>query len=262
LRPLAEQLFAAAAAQPGPFAAKALVRAAQLRLDSNGEGQGAIEYLERLRALPGVPPDLAARADELEQRARGVMERAQAGPAGFSGRAIELEEEPAPPAETAEATTGSAIPAESVELAPAELSRSGAQVVECQLGGMTRESLSLVMEGGRQEKVSIANLLAVAVGVASERVAPPAPPRNILYTDLVTSWGSPAQPAQVLRLKSSTLRLNNLYPGMKSSEAYGLFLSHLLNESGATALPDAAALRRGEYPRFPDVESFTRAVYG
>src|SRR6185295_2457648 len=96
LRPLAEQLFAAAAAQPGPFAAKALVRAAQLRLDSNGEIAVAVEYLKRFRAMANVPPDLAARAEELEQRVHDVLERDQGGGGRFSGRAIELEDEPEP----------------------------------------------------------------------------------------------------------------------------------------------------------------------
>jgi hypothetical protein len=261
LRPMAEKLFAAAAAQPGPFAAKALVRAAQLRLDSNGEVGGALEYLERFRAMAGVPPDLAARADELEERARDIVERDQGGPGRFSGRAIELEGEPEPAAPEA---PEAADPFDAPEEAPAqaEPSRSGAKVMECQLGGMTRDALSLVLEGGRPAQVPLAKLLAVAVGVATEPAPPPAPPRNILYTDLVTSWGGPAQPAQVLRLKSSTLRLNNFYPGMKPAEAYGLFLSHLLDQSGAAGLPDAAALKRGEYPRFPNVEAFTRALYG
>jgi hypothetical protein len=149
--------------------------------------------------------------------------------------------------------------------APAPLdepSRNGAKVVECRLGSMSRDGLSLLLEGGGEARVSLAKLLAVAVGVATEPAPPNAPPRNILYTDLVTSWGGPAQPAQVLRLKSSTLRLTTFYPGMKPQEAYGHFLEHLLNASGAAALPDAAALRRGEYPRFPDVETFTRSVYG
>jgi len=245
LRPLAERLFAAAAVEPGPVAAKALMRAAQARLDANGEVRGALEYLERLRALSGVAPEILARAAELEQRAQDVVARERGLQAGLAdARAIDLEEPP---------------PAPSVAPEP---QRSGARVTECQLGGMTAEMLSLVLEGGRQTKLSLASLLAVGVGVAAEPAPPPAPPRNILYTDLVTSWGGPAQPAQVLRLKSSTLRLHNLYPGMKPHEAFGLFLAHLLDRSGAVGLPDAAALRRGEYPRYPDVESFTRALYG
>ncbi|HVE84383.1 MAG TPA: hypothetical protein VND93_16120, partial [Myxococcales bacterium] len=141
--------------------------------------------------------------------------------------------------------------------------RSGqVRVTEVQLGGMTRDALSLRAEGGQRVEVPMAKLLAVAVGVAMEPSAPPAPPKQILYTDLVTSWGGPAEPARVLRLKSSTLRLQNLYPGMPPAEAYGHFLRHLLDQSGAAALPDAAALRDGKYPRYPDLESLHRALYG
>ncbi|HYV45361.1 MAG TPA: rhomboid family intramembrane serine protease [Myxococcaceae bacterium] len=258
LRTLAEQLFAAAGRAPGPFAAKALLRAAQARLDANGEARGAVEYLQRLRALPGVQPDLLARVDQVEQRAQALIERERGMDPRYQGRGMEMDA-PAPAHAEPEAQV---IEAEAVARPAAEPSRNGANVVECQLGGLTRDVLSLVMDGGEKAQVSLANLLAVAVGVATEPVTPNAPPRNILYTDLVTSWGGPSQPAQVLRLKSSTLKLNNFYPGMKPQEAYGHFLLHLLDSSGATALPDAAALRRGEYPRFPDVETFTRALYG
>ena len=258
LRPLAERLFAAAGSAPGPFAAKALLRAAQARLDAHGEARGAVEYLQRLRALPGVQADLLARADQVEQRAQALVERERGFDPRFQGgRGLDLAA-PAPAPEP----EAPVMEAEPVARAPAEPSRLGAKVMECQLGGMTRDALSLVLDGGGNERVALANLLAVAVCVAAEPSLPNSPPRNILYTDLVTSWGGPAQPAQVLRLKSSTLRLNNFYPGMKPQEAYGHFLLHLLDSSGATALPDAAALRRGEYPRFPDVETFTRTLYG
>ncbi len=254
LRPLAEQLFAAAARQPGPFSAKALLRAAQARLDAGGEAPGALEYLEKLRAISGVEPDLLARAGELEQRVQELVAREREVSPRFNGGGLELEDEPSPSPEPE--------PEPLEPPPPAELARSGARVVEAQLGGMTRDVLSLVLEGGRPAQVSISKLLAVAVGVAGVPSPPPAPPKYVLYTDLVTSWGGPEQPAQVLRLKSSTLRLHNLYPGMKPQEAFGHFLAHLLDQSGATGLPDAAALRRGEYPRYPDVESFTRALYG
>lgn len=259
LRPLAEQLFAAAGRAPGPFAAKALLRAAQARLDAQGEARGALEYLQRIRALPGVQADLMARVDEVEQRAQAVVEREKGFDPRFQGRGMDLAEAAPAPAPEPEAPV---VEAEASARAPAEPSRNGAKVVECLLGGMTRDALSLVIEGGGRTQLSLANLLAVAVGVAGEPSPPNSPPRNILYTDLVTSWGGPSQPAQVLRLKSSTLRLNNIYPGMKPGEAFGLFLSQLLDSSGATALPDAEALRRGEYPRFPDVETFTRTLYG
>jgi hypothetical protein len=207
-----------------------------------------------------VEPDLLARAGELEQRAKELVAREREVSPRFNGGGLELEDEPAgSPAFDA----GPEPEPEPLEPPPpAELARSGARVVEAQLGGMTRDVLSLVLEGGRPAQVSISKLLAVAVGVAGEPSPPPAPPKFVLYTDLVTSWGGPAQPAQVLRLKSSTLRLHNIYPGMKPQEAFGHFLAHLLDQSGAAGLPDAAALRRGEYPRYPDVESFTRALYG
>jgi len=260
LRPLAEQLFAAAGRAPGPFAAKALLRAAQARLDARGEARGAVEYLQKLRALPGVQPDLLARVGEVEQRAQALIERERGMDPRYQGGGAGLEL--SSPATAQVQPEAQAIEAEAVARAPAKPSRNGAKVVECRLGGMTRDELSLLLEGGGKEQVSLGKLLAVAVGVATEPAPPDAPPRTILYTDLVTSWGGPSEPALVLRLKSSTLKLNNFYPGMKPQEAYGHFLLHLLDSSGATALPDAAALRRGEYPRFPDVETFTRALYG
>lgn len=256
LRPLAERLFAAAAREPS-FAARALVQAAQARLDSGGEARDALEYLDKLRTAPGFTAELRARADELRKRAQEIVDREKEISPRFS-RAIALDDEPPTPPEASEPA---GVPEDDpfVEEAP----RSGpVRVMECALGGMTRDNLSLTLEGGKQTNLSIESLVAVAVGVAPEPAPPPSPPRNILYTDLVTSWGGGAKPAQVFRLKSSTLRLQNLYPGMKAQEAYALFLQHLLDQSGATALPDAAALRSGQYPRYPDVEALNRAMYG
>ncbi|HVE81976.1 MAG TPA: rhomboid family intramembrane serine protease, partial [Myxococcales bacterium] len=209
LRPVAEQIFAAAAREPGPFAAKALVRAAQARLEGSHDARGALQYLEQVKAIPAVAPDLQARAAELEQRARADIDREKEVSPRFS-RAISLTDEPEPAPEPAAPAEPEPEPAAPEAGAP----RSGqVRVTEVQLGGMTRDALSLVLDGGGNERVALANLLAVAVCVAAEPSLPNSPPRNILYTDLVTSWGGPSQPAQVMRLRSSTLRLNNFYPG-------------------------------------------------
>jgi hypothetical protein len=39
-------------------------------------------------------------------------------------------------------------------------------------------------------------------------------------------------------------------------------LRNILQLSEATVLPDAAALRRAEYPRYADADAMTRALYG
>jgi len=276
LRPLAERLFAACAREPGPYAAKALVRAAQVRLDSGGETKGAREYLERFRAAPDVPADLKARASELEARIQELLDREKEISPRFAGKGIALESEPpprqvqqpqdspvAPSMPMRAAPDASAAPEAGQQVKAPEPSGSGlAQVMECSLGGMTRDALALVLEGGRQMDLSFTDMVAVAVGVVPEPAPPPAPPRNVLYTDLVIAWGGPGRPARVIRLRSSTLNLHSLYPGMPPADAYEVFLQHVLDQSGATALPDASALRRGEYPQYPDKESFIRAIHG
>jgi hypothetical protein len=133
---------------------------------------------------------------------------------------------------------------------------SQARIVDCQLSGLSREALSLRLADGSQTQVPFTKLLAVAASVVSQ------PGRNVLFTDLVVSWGGRGAPALVLRLPSWALGLQNLYPSTPPQEAYGLLLEQLLDRSGATALPDQAALRRGQYPRYPDVSALNEALYG
>jgi hypothetical protein len=78
----------------------------------------------------------------------------------------------------------------------------------------------------------------------------------------VTSWGEGGKGPTVVRLKSSGLGLDQLFPGVPSREAYGRFLEHVLRCSGASVLSDKAALDSGQYPRFSDAKAMEKALYG
>lgn len=260
LLPIAEQCFVASAERGGPLAPKAWLRAAQLRLDSHGPAQGALDSLERLRRLPGLTQEIQSRADELERRAREVLAREQGHPSYAGRAAIELDEEPA--------AVPAAAPSEFPELPPVpsavapEAGSAEVRIVDCQLTQLTREGVSLQLQDGSRTQVPFAKLLAVAAAVAPLPAPGGGEARNVLFTDLVISWGGRGTPAVVLRLPSWALGLQNLYPATPPQEAYGLLLAQLLDRSGATALPDHNALRRGEYPRYGDVAALNEAFYG
>jgi hypothetical protein len=240
---------------PGLAGAKALLRAAEIRLDAFGSADGVLEYLARARAVPGLPPELLERVDALEKRTsdprltRSAKLLAQQ-PAGGEAP-VEAPAAPEPPVDPL--AEWGAVPAR--DAAP--------RILACRLAGMSPDGLELVSQTGRRNRVDFARLVAVAAALAPDPAAVPgSPPRHLLFTDLVLSWGEAGQGPSVLRVPNTGLNLQQMYPGMAPREAYATFLENLLNRSGATPLPSQDTLKKGAFPRFDNVKALDAALYG
>ncbi|HLL56233.1 MAG TPA: rhomboid family intramembrane serine protease [Myxococcaceae bacterium] len=242
VRPRALPFYLAAGAAGGALGAKALLRAAQLRLDSLDQPQPleARAHVARALAFNDVPEELRAQLSEVATRAEGLV---TARPRG-SLEALEAEN------------------AEALAAHQASLAAQGPRVIPCQLLAMGTGALTLRSEAGNETQVSFGKILGVAVGTAPAPAPEGTPPRRLLLTDLVMSWGEEGRGPTVLRLPAGALGLGTVFPGVPPREAYARFLSHVLAQSGATALPDAQAIRQGQYPSFPDEQAMTQALYG
>lgn len=214
------------------MAAKALIRAAELGLGFHEAAPRVEAYVKRLSALPDLPAELQPRIEKLKVRTGG------------------LSPEPEPPVEPAYAPPPEAAPA-----APPQ----SAQVFACRLIQLATHELTVESSSGARQ-VPLHTVVAVAAGLIPEP-RPDAPGRTVLVTDLVLSWGQGANGPTVLRFKSATMGLSALYPGLPPRQAYAAFLAHVLEQSGATALPDRAALQSGAFPRFASEEELTRSRY-
>jgi hypothetical protein len=162
--------------------------------------------------------------------------------------------EPEPPPQAA------AEVAHSEPEAPADLAP---RIVHCRLASMDSNGLLLEVPGEAPRRLTFGELLAISVAAAgAPPAAPGGPPRNVLYTDFVLSWGDQRSGVRVMRVPSTSLGLSRLYPAMTTGEAYAEFLKTVLDQSGANALPEVAALKKGQYPRFADVSAMNAQLYG
>ena len=82
-----------------------------------------------------------------------------------------------------------------------------------------------------------------------------------MLVDLILGWGDASTAAISVRLDSDTTAMSKLFPGGSAAEVYGRFLSHLLEATGATALPDASSLKTGKFPRYPSSEARDAAIF-
>jgi membrane associated rhomboid family serine protease len=225
---LAEMTFAASGAAGGPLGAKGLLRAAELRLASHTEVTAALGYLDRLSAVAGAPAEVLTRGAAL--RASVLVHDSPGG-----GRFVALETPAAEPA-----TPGKA------------------SIRQCRLLAMDADTLQLEDEAGGQVTLALRQVLAVATAIIP---ALDGSGRQTVLTDLLSDWGGAGRGPAVIRLPGGALGLPKLYPEVRPSEAYGLFLKHVLERSGATGLPDKANLASGAYPRYADVAAFEAACY-
>jgi hypothetical protein len=232
LLPLAEPLYARAGAEMGATAARALIRAVELRLARGELPERAREYMaqaQRLRLDPGSA--LGSRLQELQAQVEGAVARSAAE---SSRKEISLDAPDAP-----------ALPP---------------RIVQCRLTSLSESSL-MVETNGQRRTLAITEVLAVAVGLLPAPTPAGAAPRRALLTDLVLSWGEPGKGPLVLRIHSAHLGLAQHYPGMAPRDAYGRLVTDLLERSGATAMPDASSLTQGRYPQFESEEALTQHYY-
>jgi membrane associated rhomboid family serine protease len=224
---LAERTFAASGAAGGGLGAKALLRAAELRIASHTDVKGAAQYLDSLAAIPGVAPEVLAKAQELR---RSVESSGVPG----GGRGISLEDGPA------------ASPDRPV-------------VRSARLVAMEPTALQIEDETQRRMAMPMRNVLAVAVGVIP---SPDGGGRNLVLTDVVLQWGGVGQRASVVRFSGGALSLPKLFPGVAPRDAFGQFLARLFEASGASGIPDKDAMLKGEYARYDSIAAFEAACYG
>lgn len=232
LLPLAEPLYARAGADTGATAARALIRAVELRLARGEAPEKAREYMERARRLQLEPGSaLGSRLQELQAEVEGAVARSEAQ---SSRREISLDAPDAP-----------ALPP---------------RIIPCRLTSLSESSL-MVESSGQRRTLAITEVLAVAVGMLPAPTPAGAAPRRTLLTDLVLSWGEQGKGPLVLRFHAAHLGLAQHYPGMTPRDAYGRLVADLLARSGATAMPDATSLAQGRYPQFESEEALTQHYY-
>lgn len=232
LLPLAEPLYARAGADTGATAARALIRAIELRLARGEQPERAREYMAQARRLQiDQGSALGARLQELVPEVESAVARSEAR---SSARDI------------------SAATPDAPSLPP--------RIIPCRLESLSESSL-MVESGGQRRTLAITEVLAVAVGLLPAPTPAGAPPRRTLLTDLVLSWGEPGRGPLVLRIHAAHLGLGQHYPGMAPRDAYGRLVADLLERSGATAMPDASSLAQGRYPQFESEEALTQHYY-
>jgi membrane associated rhomboid family serine protease len=223
---LAERTYAACGGGGGTLGAKALLRAAELRIASHTDVKVALRYLDSLGALPGASAEAMERAGELRRSVEG-----SAVPGG--GRALSLDHAPSAPRRPV--------------------------VRNARLLSIQAAALEIEDEMQRKMTLALREVLAVAVGIIP---APEGGSRNLVLTDLVLNWGSAGQRASVVRFTGGALSLPRLFPGVSPREAFGRFLAQLLEGSGATGVPDKDAMLKGEYARFESAAAFEAGCYG
>lgn len=232
LLPLAEPLYARAGADTGATAARALIRAAELRLARGEHPERALEYVARAKKLPLEPGSaLGTRLQALEAEVEGAVGLSRGRSPGGVGSLAEPEAPPSPP-----------------------------RIILCQLTELSASTLTVESDGQRRTLL-FTEVLAVAVGLLPAPTPAGAPPRRTLLTDLVISWGQQGTGPVVLRFHAGHLGLAQHYPGLAPRDAYGRLVADLLDRSGATAMPDASSLTQGRYPQFQNEEALTRHFY-
>jgi hypothetical protein len=239
LRLYAERYYAAAGSQGGAAAPRALLRAAELRLESTVEPEGAQAYLEQLERMKDVPPELAPRIEGL--RLKVTAQRA-ANPKTAPSRLLRR------------------IPS-FLEMPAVGRTPGTPNIVRGRLLELGPAALRVRTEEGKEHELALRNVLAVGVGM-TPRPTPQAPRRNVVVTDLVVDWGQEGRGPGVLRLESTDLRLSTHYPELPPPKAYREFLQHVLKQSGANPLSALEGPLEGRFQLFESESALTASLYG
>ena len=254
LLPLLPKFEDAAIRQGGPVGMKALLRSAE-RYHEEGQADAARARLLELRGIPTLPPDLAARAAELERLVGPAPAQSLPEPAKHAladddaGSAGSTPAEPIPvPAASKVAAASPATPARAV------------RVLACKLVSIADDLLEVEIASGQRRTFALKKIVAIGAGIIPPAELKPGA-TNVLLTDLILSRGNATEAPAALRIEGGGLGLARLYPGLSSREAYARLLALLLERTGAAALPDRAALDSGAYPRFASVADLNAALY-
>ena len=229
LRDLLSRLDRRAGDAGGVAGAKAHLRAA-IRMREAGHAADARCELLAARSMVGLPAEIVQRIDEEEQKLPAA------------------EVEAPPPAAAQPEPAPSAAP-------------SGGQAVRilgCRVVSLSECILEIETAKGQQRKLDLRNVVAIGSGI----VPVPEKRATMILTDLILTFGDAATPPAAVRIEGAQLGLATLYPGVAMKEAYAQLMHTLLDRSGASALPDRAALEAGSYPRFASTAEMNAALYG
>jgi membrane associated rhomboid family serine protease len=118
------------------------------------------------------------------------------------------------------------------------------------------EGVTVQPQSGQVRVVTLAEVKGVAAGYVPTRDL-----RRVLVAFLVLDWGSASKPALMLRLDSDTGAVELLWPQASPGDAYLQFLTWVVQQSGATALPSADRLASGTLPFCVDVSTLEEALF-
>ena len=226
---LVEQLLEIAGRQRDNSGAKALIRAAELRLERRDSSDRALQLLSKVRGFGEVHPSLLAKLVALEARAAAFAQPL------------------AQPPESLAAPVG----------APLRSTTPAAPLVHpCRLIAIASDGITLE-SGGKTTALALTKILAVAASA----VTGPDSAQGALYTDLVVSWGGNGTGPVVLRLDVPSLNLGLHFPQVPTRLAYSRVLALLL-QRGARPLPDLQSLQAGAFRTYPDTAALDEALYG
>lgn len=222
---LAELMYLRASDEAGLRGDKALVRAAELRLQQFDEPWRAREYLQRRPLSP-----------ELQARAQQLLAQAPEPPSAKPVSGLELDDTP----------RGGPVPP---------------KVMACVLTDVTEHGLVIASQAGGTQLLVYAELVGVAAAmVPIERQGQQ---RGLLLVDLIVDL-TPGSPAVVLRLDSdrSSQVVAKHFSASTPQQVYGQFVSHLFARSNARGYPDSESLSAGNFPRYQGAAALELAIYG
>ena len=287
LRDLLSRLDRRAGAAGGVAGAKAHLRAA-VRMREAGHTVAALRELDEARSMAGLPAEILERieaeatklAPAAPESAAGPAEPAAEGalwtppsgvlpsrPSAQSSRmattsaAFGAAAPPGKPATNAAAGATAAAPgAERPTVAQARepSSAQAVRILSCRVLSLTECILEIESTKGQLRQLDLRNVVAIGSGI----VPVPEKKATMIVTDLILTFGGGGRPPAAVRIEGTQLGLATLYPGVAMKDAYAKFVHCLLDRSGASALPDRAALEAGSYPRFASTAEMNQALYG
>jgi membrane associated rhomboid family serine protease len=153
-----------------------------------------------------------------------------------------------------------AEPVASVRPAPIDLEITSRElrVVPAQPSELVEDGLMIEIEGGAKRKIGFERVDAVSV-VAVDGLGP----KFVIVVDLVLNWMSESsEPLKVIRMRGDRFDPRQFSPGFDSPlDAMRIFTARLLEQSNATALPDAQSVRGTPFASFSDLASYHRTVF-
>jgi len=251
LRDLLSRLDRRAGAAGGVAGAKAHLRAA-VRMREAGHTAAALRELLEARSMAGLPAEILERIE---------AEAKKLAPAGSNPAAPPAAPAADGPLWTPPAGVVPALPsalAPRMTPAPATDNVQAVRILSCRILSLTECILEIESTKGQLRQLDLRNVVAIGSGI----VPVPEKKATMIVTDLILTFGGAGRPPAAVRIEGAQLGLATLYPGVAMKDAYAKFVHCLLDRSGASALPDRAALEAGSYPRFGSTAEMNEALYG